>query len=186
VMDRPFLRLEEQPMKIQQLQQSYKSRIKDIRGFIYNQTRENEDLRQEAYFAVWRALNKDSSATNGFLMTSIRWRIREVWRNGTSVDKPNKKRKDIKILRFYPQDFENEIYAEYLADNYLPLDEQVIAKIDSERFLSFLDYHEREIVKYKLKGLVDRDIIQKLGITRQHYRRVKRGIRPKIIDFFAV
>jgi len=172
--------------ELQQLQESYQNRIKDIRGFIFKQTRENEDLRQEACVAVWRGLLKDPSATNGFLMNRIRWRIRDVWKNGTSVDKPGKKREDIKILRFYPQDFENEIYAEYLADNYLPLDEQVIAKIDSERFLQFLDYHEKEIVKYKLKGLVDRDIIKKLGMTRQHYRRVKHGIRPKIIDFFAV
>ena len=173
-------------MKIQQLQQSYKRRIKDIRGFIYKQTRENEDLRQEACLAIWRGLRKDPSSTNGFLMNRIRWRIRDVWKNGTSVDKPGKKRKDIKILRFYPQDFENEIYAGYLADNRLALDEQVIAKIDSERFLQLLDDIERKIVKLKLKGLFDRNIIQELGITRKHYRRIKHGIRPKIREFFAV
>jgi len=173
-------------MNIRELQQSYESRIKGMRGFIYKQARENEDLRQEACMAMWRGLQIDPGATDVFLMNRIRWRVRDVWKNGTSVDKPHKTREDITILRFYPQDFENEIYAEYLADNRLALDEQVIAKVDSERFLQFLDYNEREIVKYKLKGLVDRDIIQKLGMTRKHYRRVKHGIRPKIIDFFAV
>jgi len=172
-------------MNIRELQQSYESRIKDIRGFIYKQTRENEDLRQEACMAMWRGLLKDPGSTNGYLMSRIRWRLMDVWKNGTSVDKPHKTREDITILRFYPQDFENEIYAEYLADSHLPLDEQVIAKVDSERFLRFLDYNESEIVKYKLKGLADRDIILELGITREHYRSVKRGIRPKIKEFFS-
>ena len=173
-------------MNIRELQQSYESRIKGMRGFIYKQTRENQDLRQEACLAVWRGLLKDPDATDGFIMNRIRWRLMDVWKNGTSVDKFHKTREDITILRFYPQDFENEIYAEYLADNHLPLDEQVIAKVDSERFLQSLDYNEREIVKYKLKGLADGDIILELGITREHYRRVKRGIRPKIKEFFAV
>jgi DNA-directed RNA polymerase specialized sigma24 family protein len=173
-------------MNIRELQQSYESRIKDVRGYIYKQTRDNEDLRQEACMATWRGLMKDPVATNGYLMNRIKWRLMDVWKNGTSVDKPNKTRADITILRFDPQDFENEIYAEYLAASRLPLDEQVIAKIDSERFLQSLDYNEMEIVKYKLKGLIDRDIILELGITREHYRRVKRGIRPKIKEFFAV
>jgi len=151
-------------MSIRELQQSYESRIKDVRGYIYKQTRDNEDLRQEACMATWRGLMKDPVATNGYLMNRIKWRLMDVWKNGTSVDKPNKTREDITILRFDPQDFENEIYAEYLAASRL----------------------EREIVKYKLKGLVDRDIILELGITREHYRRVKRGIRSKIKEFFAV
>ena len=172
-------------MNIRELQQSYESRSKGMRGFIYKQTRENEDLRQEACIAMWRGLLKDPEATDGYIMNRIRWRLMDVWKNGTSVDKLHKTREDITILRFYPQDFENEIYAEYLADNRLPLDEQVIAKVDSERFLQSLEYNEREVVKYKLKGLVDRDIILELGITREHYRKVKRGIRPKIKEFFA-
>jgi len=173
-------------MDIKELQQSYENKMKDIKGFIYKQTRENQDMRQEACMAMWRGLLKDPGATNGYLMNRIRWRLMDVWRNSSSVDKPYKKREDITMLRFYPQDFENEIYAEYLAGNGLPLDERVINKIDSERFLHSLDYNEREIVKYKLRGLVDRDIIPELAITGAHYRRVKRGIRPKIKEFFAV
>ena len=109
----------------------------------------------------------------------------DVWKHSVSVDKPYKKREGVKILRFDPADIENEIYAEYLAGNGLPLDEQVIAKIDSERFLQFLDYNEREIVKYKLKGLADGDIIPELGITREHYRKVKQDLKPKIVEYFT-
>jgi len=172
-------------MKIRELQQSYENRIKDVRGYIYKQTRDDEDLRQEACMAMWRGLMKDPVATNGYLMNRIKWRLMDVWKNGTSVDKPNKKWEGIKILRFDPADIENEIYAEYLAGNGLPLDEKVIAKIDSERFLQFLDYNEREIVKYKLKGLADGDIIPELGITREHYRKVKRELKPKIVEYFS-
>ena len=109
----------------------------------------------------------------------------DVWKHSVSVDKPYKKREGVKILRFDPQDIENELYAEYLASNGLPLDEQVIAKIDSERFLHSLDYNEREIVKYKLKGLADGDIVPELGITREHYRKVKRELKPKIVEYFT-
>jgi DNA-directed RNA polymerase specialized sigma24 family protein len=172
-------------MNIRELQQSYESRIKGMRGFIYKQTRENEDLRQEACMAMWRGLLKDPDATDGFIMNRIRWRLMDVWKNGTSVDKFHKTREDITILRFYPQDFENEIFVEFFENNKQPPDEQVIAKIDTERFFQTLDYNEREIVKYKLKGVFDRDIILELGITREHYRRVKRGIRPKIIEYFT-
>ena len=173
-------------MNIQELQQSYESRIKDIKGFIYKQTRENEDLRQEACMAMWQGLQKEPSATNGYLMNRIRWRLMDVWKHSVSVDKPYKKREGVKILRFDPQDIENELYAEYLAaGNGSPLDERVINKIDSERFLHSLDYNEREIVKYKLKGLADGDIIPELGITREHYRSVKRGLRPKIVEYFT-
>jgi DNA-directed RNA polymerase specialized sigma24 family protein len=172
-------------MNIRELQQSYESRIKGMRGFIYKQTRENDDLRQEACMAMWRGLLKDPDATDGFIMNRIRWRLMDVWKNGTSVDKFHKTREDITILRFYPQDFENEIFVEFFENNKQPPDEQVIAKIDTERFFQTLDYNEREIVKYKLKGVFDRDIILELGITREHYRRVKRGIRPKIIEYFT-
>ena len=173
-------------MNIRELQQSCENRLKSMRGFIYKQTRENEDLRQEACMAMWRGLLKDNNAIDGFLMNRIRWRVRDVWKNGSSVDKPHKTRDDITILRFYPQDFENEIYAEYLADNHLPLDEQVIAKVDSERFFQSLDDTEWKIVKYKIKGVFDRDIIKKLHISSERYYKIKSGVRPKIKEFFAV
>ena len=93
---------------------------------------------KEASLEVWRGLLKDPGATDGFLMNRIRWRMRDVWKTSSSVDKPYKKREDVKILRFFPQDFENEIFVEFFENNKQPLDEQVIAKIDAERFLQSL------------------------------------------------
>ena len=173
-------------MNIRELQQSYENRIKGMRGFIFKQTRENQDLRQEACLAMWRGLLKDPDATDGFIMNRIRWRLMDVWKNGTSVDKTHKTREDITILRFYPQDFENEIFVEFFENNHLPLDEQVINKIDTERFLQSLDDKEREIVKYKIKGVFDRDIIKKLQISSERFYKIKSGVRPKIKEFFAV
>ena len=173
-------------MNIRELQQAYENRINDFRGFIYKQTSNNDDLRQEACLAMWRGLLKDPEATDGFLMNRIRWRMREVWKSSSSVDKPHKKRDDITILRFYPQDFENEIFVEFFKNNHMPLDEQVIAKVDSERFLQSLDQNERGIVKYKIKGESDKDIIKKLHISSERYYKIKSAIRPKIKEFFAV
>jgi len=173
-------------MNIRELQQSYESRIKDVRGYIYKQTKTDEDLRQEACMATWRGLMKDPVATDGYLMNRIKWRTRDVWKQGRSIDTHPESRREARVCLLNDGDAEDEVIAECMRDKYLPLDEQVIAKVDSERFLQSLDYNEMEIVKYKLKGLVDRDIILELGITRKHYRRVKRGIRPKIKEFFAV
>jgi len=172
-------------MNIRELQQSYENRIKDIKGFIYKQTRENEDLRQEACMAMWRGLRKDPGATDGYIMNRIRWRLMDVWKNGTSVDKPHKTREDITMLRFYPQDFENEIFVEFFENNKQPLDEQVINKIDTERFFQSLDDMEWKIVIYKLKGVFDRDIIKKLHISSERYYRLKRDLRPKIVEYFT-
>jgi len=172
-------------MNISELQQSYENRIKDISGFIYKQTRENEDLRQDACLAAWRGLLKDPDATDGFLMNRIRWRLMDVWKNGASVDKPHKTREDITMLRFYPQDFENEIFVEFFENNKQPLDEQVINKIDTERFFQSLDDMEWKIVIYKLKGVFDRDIIKKLHISSERYYRLKRDLRPKIVEYFT-
>ncbi len=172
-------------MNIRELQQAYENRIKDVRGYIYKQAMDDEDLRQEAHMATWRGLMKDPAATNGYLMNRIKWRLMDVWKNGTSVDKPNKKWEGVKILRLDPQGFENEICAEYLADNRLALDEQVINKIDTERFFQSLDYIEQKIVLYKLEGWFDKDIIKELPISRERYKRIKRELRPKIVEYFT-
>ena len=173
-------------MNIRELQQSYENRIKDFKGFIYKQTNDNDDLRQEAHLEVWRGLLKDPDATDGFLMNRIRWRMRDVWKSSSSVDKPHKKRADVKILRFYPQDFENEIFVEFFENHKEPLDEQVITKIDMERFFQSLDDIEQKIVVYKMEGRYDRDIVCELKMPFKSYLRVKRAIRPKIKEFFAV
>ena len=158
-------------MNIRELQQCYENRIKDFKGFIYKQTRDDDDLRQEAHLEVWRGLLKDPDATDGFLMNRIRWRMRDVWKSSTSVDKPHKKREDITILRFYPQDFENEIFVEFFENHKEPLDEQVIARIDMERFFQSLDDMEQKIVVYKLVGRHDRDIVSELKMAFKSYLR---------------
>ena len=158
-------------MNIRELQQCYENRIKEFKGFIYKQTRDDDDLRQEAHLEVWRGLLKDPDATDGFLMNRIRWRMRDVWKSSTSVDKPHKKREDITILRFYPQDFENEIFVEFFENHKEPLDEQVIARIDMERFFQSLDDMEQKIVVYKLVGRHDRDIVSELKMAFKSYLR---------------
>ena len=172
-------------MDIKELQKSYESRIKGMRGFIFKQTRENEDLHQEACLAMWRGMQIDPEAKDGFLINRIRWRVRDVWKTSPSVDKPHKSRDDITILRFYPQDFENEIFVEFFENHKQLLDEQVIAKIDTERFLQSLDDMEQKIVLYKMEGRSDRDVSCELNLPFKRYCRMKRGIRPKIKEFFA-
>jgi hypothetical protein len=45
-------------MNVRELQQSYENRIKNIRPFIYKQTRENQDLRYYYYFTNLRLLKQ--------------------------------------------------------------------------------------------------------------------------------
>jgi len=157
-----------------------------MRGFIFKQVKTDEDLRQEACMAMWRGLMKDPLATNGYLRTRIRWRTRDVWKQGRSIDTYPESRRKARVCLLNDGDAEDEVIAECMRDKYLPLDEQVIAKVDSKRFLQSLDYNEREIVKYKIKGVFDRDIIKKLRISAKRFYKIKSGIRSKIKEFFEV
>ena len=72
-----------------------------------------------------------------------------------------------------------------MRDRQFPLDEQVINKVDSERFLNILDMTERAIVLNKLKGMTDKEVIKDLGMTPERYGYIKDALRPKIEDYFT-
>lgn len=172
-------------MTIQELHQTFENRVKDLNGFIYLKTNGDEDMRQEALEAMWRGLQKDPLATDAYLRTRMRWRTRDVWKLGKSIDTHPESRKQARLCLLNDGDAEDEVMAECMRDKRLPLDEQVINKIDSERFLNTLDLAERAIVMSKLKGLMDKEVMKRLGMTQQRYQRVKAAIRPKIEDFFT-
>jgi hypothetical protein len=171
-------------MTNQELHQIYKSRAKGLAGFIYFQTNRNEDMKQEAQEAMWRGLQKDAFATDAYLRTRMRWRTRDVWKKGRSIDTHPESRTQAKVL-LNDTDVEDAVMSECIRDSHLPLDEQVINKIDSERFLNTLDITERAIVLYKLQGLTDKMVVKELGLTYERYEFVRDALRPKIEDYFT-
>ncbi len=62
---------------------------------------------------------------------------------------------------------------------------QVIDKMDTEKFLNSLDYNEHQIVQYKLEGMRDRDIIRELHMSYERFYEIKGGLRPKIAEHFS-
>ena len=173
-------------MTNQELQQTFNSRAKGLSGFIYMKTNGDEDMRQEAKMAMWRGLQKDAFATDAYLRTRMRWRTRDVWRNGKSIDTHPVSRAQAKVCLLNDNtDEEDAVMNECIRDSHLPLDEQVINKIDSERFLNSLDMTERAIVLYKLEGKTDKTVVKELGMTYERFECVRNALKPKIEDYFT-
>ncbi|MBA7493211.1 hypothetical protein ES702_03767 [subsurface metagenome] len=171
--------------EIQRLQRTFQDKHNTIKRFIFFKTGTNEDLRQESFLATWTGLLKDPNATDGFLRTRIRWRVHEVYKNSASINTLYREREDITLIPVDSPDIEDEICFEYLINNHQPLDDQVIAKVDTEKFLKSLDSNERKIVRYRLEGMTRREVIRKLRMSSERYNEIKLGLRPKILAHFS-
>ena len=172
-------------MTNQELHQIYKSRAKGLSGFIYMKTNGDLDMRQEAEEAMWRGLQKDAFATDAYLRTRMKWRTRDVWKKGKSIDTHPVSRAQARVCLLNDTDEEDAVMNECIRDSQLPLDEQIINKVDSERFLNTLNMTERAIVLYKLQGLTDKMVVKELGMTYERYEFVRDALRPKIEDYFT-
>ena len=171
--------------EIRELQETFHNKLPKVKSFIYFRAGANQDLQQEAMIAIWTGLLKDPDATDGFLRTRIRWQIRGVHRHSAAIDTAYRKRDDIEFVRSNAPDIDDDICLEYVVNRYQPLDDQVIDKLDTERFLNSLDYNEHQIVRYKLEGMRDRGIIRELHIPYGRYYDIKRGLRRKIAGHFS-
>ena len=170
---------------IKALHETFNTRLKGIKSFIYFKTGTNEDLYQEELISLWIWLLKYQEATNSFLRVGIRWRLRDVKEAGPSVDKPYMKRKNITMTDFDTSPSEDAICFEYLTNRYQPLDDQVIDKVDTEKFLNWLNYTEHKIVRHKLERMCDVDVVRELRMSKKRYYRTKRKIRLKITKHFS-
>jgi DNA-directed RNA polymerase specialized sigma24 family protein len=171
--------------EIQRLQRTFQDKHNTVKRFIFFKTGTNEDLRQESFLATWTGLLKDPNATDGFLRTRIKWRVHEVYKNSASINTLYREREDITLIPVDSPDIEDEICFEYLINNHQPLDDQVIAKVDTEKFLKSLDSNERKIVRYRLEGMTRREVIRKLRMSSERYNEIKLGLRPKILAHFS-
>ncbi len=171
--------------KIKELQETFGEKMKVLERFTYYRAGKNEDLRQESHTAIWTGLQKDPEATDSYLRTRIRWQIRGVHRHSFGIDTAYRKRDDIEIVHSNNSDIDDDLCLAYVVNRYQPLDEQVCAKIDTEKFLNSLDYNEHQIVQYKLEGMRDKEVRQELHISYERYYEIKRGLRPKIAEHFS-
>ncbi|HIJ57843.1 MAG TPA: hypothetical protein HPQ03_17205 [Deltaproteobacteria bacterium] len=171
--------------EIKELQETFQDKMKVLERFTYYRAGKNDDLRQEALLATWTGLQKDKNATDSYLRTRIRWQIRGVHRHSFGIDTAYRKRDDIEFIRSNTSDIDDDLCLAYVVNIHQQLDEQVIAKMDTEKFLNSLDYNEHQIVQYKLEGMRDRDIIHELHMSYKRYYDIKRGLRPKIAEHFS-
>ena len=171
--------------KIKELKETFGEKMKVLGRFTYYRAGKNEDLRQESLLAIWTGLLKDRNATNGYLKTRIRWQIRGVHRHSFGIDTAYRKRDDIEIVHSNNSDIDDDLCLAYVVNRYQPLDEQVIEKLDTERFLNSLDANEEDIVRYKLEGMRDDEVRRELHVSYKRYYEIKRGLRPKIAEHFS-
>ena len=171
--------------KIKELQETFGVKMKALRRFTYYRAGNNDDLRQEAHLATWTGLLKDPNATDSYLRTRIRWQIRGVHRHSFGIDTLYRKRDDIEFIHSTYPDIDDNLCLQHVVNRYQPLEDQVIDKMDTEKFLNSLDANEHDIVKYKLEGMRDKDIIRELNMSYHRYYDIKRGLRPKIAEHFS-
>ena len=171
--------------EIKELQATFGDKMKALKRFSYYRAGKNDDLQQEALLAIWTGLLKDSNATDSYLRTRIKWQIRGVHRHSFGIDTMYRKRDDIEFIHSTYPDIDDNLCLEYVVNRYQRLEDQVIDKMDTEKFLNSLDYNEHQIVQYKLEGMRDRDIIRELHMSYERFYEIKGGLRPKIAEHFS-
>jgi len=107
-------------------------------------------------------------------------------RQGRSVDNGFYKRKNLKVIRYNQLPTDDGIFAAVSNGDKDPLDEQVIFRIDLQRFLGKLSRNEQSFIRYKIiDGLTDVGIKKRLGITYETIRAMKVNIRKQIQTSFS-
>jgi len=170
-------------MNTQQLHEIYEQRIESLMPYIRHKAWGQEDLIQEGCVVVYEMLMKDPETPNSFLRNDARSRMRSFRQRGKSLD--NGKAREFVVYRYDNDDknYEN-LFAEIFRNRRLPLDHQVADKVDFEKFLNSLSAAERIIVRCKLEGWLDQNVKKKLRVCWENFYALKRGIRPKIFEFY--
>ncbi len=171
--------------EIRELQETFGDKMKALKRFTYYKAGKNDDLQQEALLATWTGLLKDPNATDSYLRTRIKWQIRGVHRHSFGIDTMYRRRDDIEFIHSNHAGIDDNLSLEYVVNRYQPLDDQVIDKVDTERFLNSLDANEQSLVQYKLEGMNNRDAIRELHVSYERYYDIKGGLRRKIAEHFS-
>jgi len=169
-------------MDSQALHNIYNQRIQDIQHIIHNQSKGNDDLKQEGLIGAYKALQTDPNANNRFMLNKAKWSRVSFLRKGRSVDNGFHKRKNLKVIRYDQLIFDDGIFAAAVSSKGVePVDEQAIFRIDLARFLVKLSSHERLFIRFKvMDGLSDVRIKRRLGITFETLKAMKINIRKQI------
>jgi len=173
-------------MNLQALHNAYNQRFNDIEHIISNEANGNDDLKQEGLIGAYHAIVKDPQATDRFMLNKAKWSMLSFLRQGRSVDNGFYKRKNLKVIRYNQLPTDDGIFAAVSNGDKDPLDEQVIFRIDLQRFLGKLSRNEQSFIRYKIiDGLTDVGIKKRLGITYETIRAMKVNIRKQIQTSFS-
>jgi hypothetical protein len=174
-------------MNHQAIEALYNQRLKDIEKVINIQSCDDPDLRQEARWGAYLALQKDRTAKDRFLLNKAKWQMVSSLRKGKSADTGYYKRKDLKVIHYDHLPLADGVFAEAVSSNGKdPVDEQAIFRVDLERFFDRLSTNETLYVRYKtMDGLPDVRIRERLRVTFPLLYEMKRNIRRQIGLAFA-
>ncbi len=171
-------------MTNRELNRLYEERMNHLAPYI--RTIPDEDLAQEARIGIYEALKEYPHANDFYLRQRAKWHIGTSLRKGKSVDNGFWKRDQIEILHYDPSYADDMFLFIFKNRTTIPLDQLVIDKIGSERFLAQLTEMERKIVRHKLEGCSDKKIKSKLKISDRQFGTAREEILFKIKLAFAV
>ena len=167
-------------------------KINEMMPYLIKTANGDEDLIQEGCIGIWQSMMKKPEASDKYYANKAKWNIQSVARGvGKSVDIPKwyKRKNPVTIVHYdaSPHNSDTELSQAILPDRKkLPLDDYVINKMDSERFIATLYSTEAEYVRCKIvEELPDSAVSTRLGISVEKIRFMKKVLRGKIEAFFT-
>ncbi len=176
---------------LQALDAKVEQKINKMMPYLIKAANGDEDLIQEGAIGIWEAMSKKPDASDKYYANKAKWNIKTVARGvGKSVDIPkwHKRKVPITIVHYDTARNADAVFSlAILADRKrLPLDDYVINKIDFEHFIATLYSTEAEYVRCKVvEELPDCEISDRLDITVEQIRYMKKRLRGKIEAFFT-
>ena len=178
-------------------QQAFDARVEEkiekMMPYLVKLSGGDPDLVQEGRIGIWEAMSKEPDASDVYHRTKAKWNIlQQINGVGKSVDIPKKayKRKwPISIDHYDAGHDENaDLHQSLLADRRrVPLDEWVIQKVDFRKFLDTLTTSEYGYIHLKMmEGMPDAGAADRMDISLQRLRQMKKAIRIKVEDFYEV
>ena len=160
-------------------------KINEMMPYLIKTANGDEDLIQEGAIGIWQSMTKKPDASDQYYANKAKWNIKSVARGvGKSLDIPkwHKRKTPITIVHH-----DAVLSQAVLADRKrLPLDDYVINKVDFERFRNSLSMTEDEYVRCKVvEELPDREASERLDISVENIRFMKKALRGKIEAYFT-
>jgi DNA-directed RNA polymerase specialized sigma24 family protein len=169
----------------------FEAKYHSLKPYLCRTAGDDEDLIQEGAIGLMESLKRVPDARDQYLRNGAKWAIlRQHQGKGKSVDirKSYKRKTPISIVHYDGVANTDAVLSQaVLADRkHVPLDELVIQKVDFDKLRADLSAPEEKYVRLKVVDeMLDKEIAEEMGKSKDQIRYLKRGLRSKIEAHFA-